>query len=140
MTGNFWPKHRGPQTPTERGAALPFPTQINAAPSRIPTVQPGGPGPRWAELGGLGLMSSFLSSPGTFLASSLFLEESLERARTARATRVQTDDGKPRRRACDCGPGLRGTGAPEGSFHLLLPRMTGSRGGEGQWQGESLRP
>lgn len=81
--------------PTEWGATLPFPTWIHAAPSRIPTVQPGGPGPCQAELGGLGLTSSFLSFPGTFLASSLFLEESLERARTAQATRAQTDDGKP---------------------------------------------
>ena len=52
-------------------------------------------------------MSSFLSSPGTFLASSLFLEESLERARTAQATRAQTNDGKPRRGACDQAPWTR---------------------------------
>ena len=72
-------------------------------------------------------MSSFLSSPGTFLASSLFLEESLERVRTAQATGAQTNDGKPRRGAWDRGPGWGGVGAPKWSLHLLLPGMNSSR-------------
>ena len=91
-------------------------------------AQPGGPGPHRAELGGLGLMSRFLSFPGTFLASSLFLEESLERARTAQAIRAQTDDGKPRRGACDCGLERGELGALERSPHLFLPGMSSSRG------------
>lgn len=74
------------------------------------------------------MTSSFLSFPGTFLASSLFLEESLERARTAQAARAQTDDGKPRRGACDRGPERGELGAPERSPHLFLPGMTSSRG------------
>lgn len=132
VTGNFWPKHRGSLNAHSWGcSAFPNPDN-NAAPSRIPTMQPGGPGHAgqswWTGLDVQPLL------PRHFPGQQPFLRRILERARTARATRFRLTMGSPGEEPAIVDQGW-GTGALAGSFHLL-PRMTGSRGGEGQWWGE----
>ena len=65
-------------------------------------------------------MSSFISSRGTFLASSLFLEESLERTSTAQDFRTHTDNEKPQEEEPEIRTRLVDVGALEVPFRVFF--------------------